>query len=67
MFVTQQHLAIVLEHCNGGDLAGLVSKRLRRGVRLLQILVFSDFMSSPAFHMLVSSVRLAGFQAMCSK
>lgn len=33
VFVTPRHLAIVLEHCNGGDLAGLISKRLRRGER----------------------------------
>jgi serine/threonine protein kinase len=33
VFVTPRHLAIVMEHCNGGDLASLISKRLRHGVR----------------------------------
>ena len=32
VFVTPRHLAIVMEHCNGGDLASLISKRLRHGV-----------------------------------
>jgi serine/threonine protein kinase len=32
VFVTPRHLAIVMEYCNGGDLASLISKRLRHGV-----------------------------------
>lgn len=32
VFVTPGHLAIVMEHCNGGDVASLISRRLRHGV-----------------------------------
>lgn len=41
VFTLPSHLAIVMSHCNGGDLATLIGDRLDRGVSSLQPVIGS--------------------------